>query len=106
MLCPHCSALIQDESASLCMECGNVIDTDDLKPRKYPWVLLYTTNTLLDAEMYKANLVSAGIPTQILSQVDTTRFFTVGDLAIVKIFVQEPYYKHAKEIINEINNQS
>ena len=106
MLCPYCSALIQNESASICMECGNVIDTDEIKPKKYPWLLVYTTNTLLDAEMYKANLESAGIPTQILSQVDSTRFFTVGDLAIVKIFVPEPYYSHAREIISKINEDS
>lgn len=75
---------------------------------RIPWVLVYTTNTLIDAEMFKANLEGADIPVQILSQVDTTRMFSIGELAIVKIFVQSPYYEQAKEIIEHIesNNDS
>lgn len=106
MICPYCSALIQNEGASICSECGNVIDTENVNHIKHSWVIVYTTNTLIDAEMFKANLESAGIPTQILSQIDSTRNFTLGGLAIVKIFVPEPYYDHALEIINEIDNNS
>jgi hypothetical protein len=102
MLCPHCSALIQDEGQSICLECGKVIDSEDIEKKTYPWVQVYTTNTFIDAEMFRQNLESAGIPAHILSQIDSTRHFTLGELAIVKIFVQEPYYNHALEIINEI----
>ncbi len=71
-----------------------------------PWVLVYTTNTLIDAEMFRANLESADIPVQVLSQVDSTRMFSVGELAIVKIFVQSPYYEQAKEIIEHIESSN
>lgn len=75
-----------------------------LKKQKYPWVLVYTTNTLLEAEMFKANLENAGIPTQILSQVDTSRMLTIGDLAIVKIFVPSPMLKEAEDLITAIES--
>lgn len=66
------------------------------------WVLIYTTNTQLEAEMLKANLSGAGIPCEILSQVDTTRMLSVGELAIVKIFVPREHKEEAKEIIQDI----
>ena len=72
--------------------------------QKYPWALAYTTNTILEAEMFKANLENAGIPTQILSQVDTSRMLTIGDLAIVKIFVPSPKLKEATELIAAIES--
>jgi hypothetical protein len=75
---------------------------DENEKKSYPWVQVYTTNTLIDAEMFKQNLESARIPVNILSQIDSTRNFTLGELAIVKIFVPEPYYNHALEIIMEI----
>jgi hypothetical protein len=102
MLCPYCSALIQNESQSICIECGKVIDMEDVEKKSYPWAQVYTTNTLIDAEMFRQNLESAGIPAQILSQIDSTRNFTLGELAIVKIFVPEPYFNHALDIIKEI----
>jgi hypothetical protein len=71
---------------------------------RIPWVLVYTTNTLIDAEMFRANLEGADIPVQVLCQVDSTRMFSVGELAIVKIFVQSPYFEQAKEIINHIES--
>ncbi len=68
------------------------------------WVLVHTTNTEIDGEMFKANLESADIPAQLLIQVDSTRNFTVGGLAMVKIFVPDYQVEKAKEIINEIEN--
>jgi len=70
------------------------------------WKLVYTTNTQLEAEHYKANLEGAGIPVQILSQFDTSRMITIGDFAVVKIFVPDKYYDDAIEIINDINNNT
>jgi hypothetical protein len=67
------------------------------------WKLVYTTNMNMEAEHYKANLEGAGIPVQILSQFDSSRMLTVGDFAIVKIFVPEEYYEDAKQIIDDIN---
>jgi hypothetical protein len=54
--------------------------------------------------MLKSNLESGGIPTQIVSQIDTTRMFTLGNLAIVKVYVPHPYYSDAKAIIDLIES--
>ena len=70
------------------------------------WKLVYTTNTQLEAEHYRANLEGAGIPVQILSQFDTSRMITIGDFAVVKIFVPDEYYEDAIDIINDINNNT
>ncbi|MBI5325258.1 MAG: DUF2007 domain-containing protein [Ignavibacteriae bacterium] len=59
---------------------------------------------MIDAEMFKANLESADIPVHILSQVDSTRQLTIGDLAIVKIYVPSIYETDAKAIIQQIES--
>ena len=79
---------------------------DDKFDENYDWELVYTTNREIVAEMYKANLEGAGIPVSILSQVDSTRMLTVGNLAIVKIYVPKQFLNTAKEIINAINTDS
>ena len=56
--------------------------------------------------MLKGNLENAGIPVSILSQVDSTRMFTIGNLAIVKIFVPSPFYEEAAEIIKTIEKST
>jgi hypothetical protein len=68
------------------------------------WVHIYTVNTEIDAKMFKDNLESVQIPVQILSQVDSTRMFTVGSLAIVKLFVPSDKYAEALEIIKNIED--
>ena len=80
-------------------------NTDNEPDPEIKWVLVFTTNTEIEGNMYKANLEGAGIPVQVLSQVDSTRMFTVGDLAIVKIFVPEEYVSDALEIIQAIKDQ-
>lgn len=68
------------------------------------WVLVYETNTEINAEFIKQNLENHGIPSNILSQVDSTRQFTIGFLAIVKIYVQREDFEKAKEIIKNIDS--
>lgn len=68
------------------------------------WLHVYTTNTEIDAELIKQNLEMNEIPTQILSQVDSTRQFTVGELAIVKIYVLREDFEKAHKIIKQIDN--
>ena len=68
------------------------------------WVQVYTTSTEMDAYFIKGNLENEDIPARILSQVDTTRQFTVGGLAIVRIYVQKHHEEQAKEIIKEIES--
>jgi hypothetical protein len=83
---------------------SNRKDNDD--DNDYDWEIVYTTNRKIDAEMYKANLEGAGIPVNILSQVDTTRMLTIGNLAVVKIYVPIQFFNIAKEIIDAINSES
>lgn len=68
--------------------------------------MVYTTNTQIEAEHFKANLEGAEIPVQILSQFDTSRGITVGGFAVVKIYVPEEFYEAAKKIINDIETGS
>ena len=101
MICPVCHSEIRVQT--VCPVCGTEIEIED-DGRKYPWLLVWTTNTLLDAEMFKANLESADIPVHILSQVDSMRQFTVGELAVVKIYVPSIYETEALEIIKAIES--
>ena len=73
---------------------------------KGDWKLIYTCSTELEAHHIKNNLEGAEIPCQILSQVDSTRMFTLGELAIVKLFVPEENYNDAKEILKDIQSNS
>lgn len=72
------------------------------------WEVCYTTNTEIGARLIAGHLQAQGIPAQVLSQVDTMRAFTLGDLAIAKVLVPEEYYTQAIEcLINmEIEDNS
>ena len=70
------------------------------------WVVVYTTSTEFDAHLIKGMLDSNDIPARVLSQVDTTRQFTLGNLAIVKIYVLKSDYEKAKKLITENENKS
>lgn len=69
------------------------------------WVVVYTTSTEFDAHLIKGMLDSNDITARVLSQVDTTRQFTLGNLAIVKIYVQKSDYEMAKKLIVENENK-
>jgi hypothetical protein len=70
------------------------------------WELIYTTSKIYEAQMFKANIESAGIPVQILSQQDTSRMFTVGNLAVIKLYVPESDFEEAMNIIIEIEKNN
>lgn len=65
------------------------------------WVIVYTTSTEFDALLIKGMLENEDIPAQVLSQIDTTRHFTLGALSIAKIFVMKSDYEKAKSLIEE-----
>ncbi len=92
------------EISSICPICDSEIQIE-FDP-KTDWRLLYTTSEIIDGEMIKANLESAEIPVQILSQVDTTRMLNIGNLAIVKIFVPYQYQYEARRILKQIQSQT
>ncbi len=100
--CQICNSEIEDTTT--CPVCGAEIEHNNNEEEQYPWLLIYTTNTLMNAEMFKVNLESAGIPVQILSQFDSPHQLTVGNLAIVKIYVPSIYETDAREIIEQIES--
>lgn len=81
-----------------------MFDENKISEDSISWTLVHTTNTEIDGEMFKANLESADIPVQLLKQIDSTRNFTVGGLALVKIFVPATKIEQARAIITEIEN--
>jgi hypothetical protein len=103
MICPKCQYVTGAEFLIKCPQCGAEI-SDEQYDNEIQWVNVYTTNTELDANMYKANLEGAGIPAQVLLQVDSMRQLTLGDLAIAKIFVPSEQVVEAQEIIKAIEN--
>ncbi len=107
MICHACTSDLFDIEYTECPVCGIEFDEDiefdnnsDAKDAK--WVQVYSTNTDIEAAMFKANLEGADIPVQVLSQVDTTRMFTLGNLAVAKLFVPEQFAAEAIAIINLI----
>jgi hypothetical protein len=69
------------------------------------WVLLYTTNTLWEAEIVVGYLRSHGIEAVLVPQVDTTRALTVGNLALAKVYVPLALYKEAEQLLEEYRLQ-
>jgi hypothetical protein len=92
------------EISSVCPICDSEIEVV-FDPEK-DWRLLYTTSEIIDGEMIKANLESAEIPVQLLSQIDSTEKLNLGNLAIVKIFVPYQYMYEAGRIMKTILNES
>ncbi len=64
------------------------------------WSLVYTTSDEIEALLIKGMLENVEIAAQVLSQIDTTRQFNVGGLAIAKIYVLKSDYDTAKELID------
>lgn len=113
MICHSCNTHYVN-GMSLCPDCGIPLLDDEesealdqaIGELQAEWVHIYTTNTEIDAEMMKGNLQSAGIPTHVLLQIDTTRQFTIGGLAIAKVFVRSTDVHDAVAIIRDIERRS
>ncbi len=99
LLCPDCNIeLLSDE------ECDELDET--IRDMLAQWVLVYTTNTMMEAVTLKAYLEGADIPVHIHSQIDTTRQFTVGALAIVKIYVRSSDFDEASAIVRDMERRN
>ncbi len=85
---------------SICPYCGSEVEINLNESTK--WDILYSTTDMIDAINIKGLLEGSSIPVAILSQQDTTRMFTLGNLAVIKIMVPIPYYNEAKELIKLI----
>jgi hypothetical protein len=105
MICPKCEYEYH-EGISTCPDCdtdlvtienfeGNLVHPKD-------WVIVYSCENMVEADMLKANLGGADIESLILNQNDSS-FPVVGDLSVVKLLVQKNDASDAVAIINDIN---
>ena len=68
------------------------------------WVLVYTTNSETDARLVEGLLHAEDIPAQMVSQVDSMRGFSVGALAIAKVYVPAEFVPRADAIVQALNS--
>ena len=91
-ICPSCNYEYV-EGVTICPDCNTrVVKKKDLPEweelSEKDWVLIYTSGNEIEVEMIKANLESAGLEVNILSQKDHN-FPAPGDLSIIKLSVRK-----------------
>lgn len=108
MICPKCE-LDYIEGISVCSDCGAVlVTTDNFEGNlvhNSDWIVAYTTDVMYEAEMYKANLESAGIETTILGQKDKS-FPMPGDLSVIKLLIKKSDFLSAQSIFRDIEERA
>jgi hypothetical protein len=65
----------------------------------FDWVAVWTASTPYEAQMIKANLEGAGIPTTVLSQHDRVYYTTAGDLAVNEVMVPKGFLESARKYL-------
>ena len=69
------------------------------------WKLAAETSDEFNAELIKGHLESAGIEATIISQLDSAKLLTIGEQAVVKIYVPIEDIDQAKEILSTFNTE-
>jgi len=108
-VCPNCK-YEYIEGIVICPDCNTpLVDVLELNNfgelTEEDWALVYTSFSVIDVEMLKENLESAGISASILSQKDSS-FPVPGDLSKVKLFVKKADVSEALEFIQSIKSKS
>lgn len=80
--CPWCQADLRE------------VELDEID-ETFEWRIVREVSSEIEARLIAGRLQADGIPAVVLSQVDTTRNFTVGALAIAKVFVPEHLFAQA-----------
>jgi hypothetical protein len=106
MICPKCESEYVD-GIKTCIDCGTeLIPVEEFEGHLvHPkdWVIIYSCDDPIEAEMLKSNLQGAEIESIIISQKDRN-YPTVGDLSVVKLLTKKTDAQEALAIINDINN--
>jgi hypothetical protein len=98
-----CSACLHAVPPGLtnCVVCGEDVEPEaeenaELEPK---WSIIRTYSTEIEARIVAGRLIAHGVPACVLSQVDSTRNFTVGALAVAKVFVPEAMVDEAEAVL-------
>jgi hypothetical protein len=83
--CPYCESELEVE--------GREVVNEEIH-----WEIVRTVSTEIEATLIAGRLRAHGIPAFVLSQVDSTRGFTIGALAVAKVFVPESSLDEAKQL--------
>ena len=106
MICPKCECEYLD-GIKTCTDCGtDLISVEQFEGNLiHPkdWVVIYSSNDLIEAEMFKANFDGAEIESIILSQKDRNLIY-LGEVSPVKLLVKKKDAEQALLIINDINS--
>ena len=103
-VCPSCNYEYV-EGITICPDCNTrVVKKKDLPKweelSEKDWVLVYKTGDEVEAEMIRANLESAGLEVNVLSQKDHN-FPAPGDFSIVKLSVRKASVQQALNFIQD-----
>lgn len=100
ILCPACLHVVSQESER-CLFCSEELGGAEQQEvdEDIVWEIIRTVSTEIEARLIAGRLWANGVPAFVLSQVDSTRNFTVGALAIAKVFVPEYLLLEAEAIL-------
>ncbi|MBU1297572.1 MAG: DUF2007 domain-containing protein [Bacteroidetes bacterium] len=93
-VCSDCA--VEKNSVLFCNDDSHIKVAQD-------WAVAFTTNTDYEAEMIKANLQGAGIPTMVFSQRDHAYFMIIGDMAVVNVMVPRDRLADAEEYLKKMD---
>ncbi len=101
ILCPTCLHAVSDE-LERCPFCSEELEgaEETELDEVTQWKIIRTVSTEIEARLIAGRLRAYGVPAFVLSQVDSTRNFTVGALAIAKIFIPDTRMAEADAILS------
>lgn len=70
------------------------------------WKLVAEASDEFSAELIKGHLVSDGIEVSMISQLDSAKLLTIGEQAIVKIYVPLADTDRAKELLSAFDHEA